>query len=150
MNKHLQLGVVLTLGLVLAPLSAGAAKLVSERGETEITAPSVAPEQRLRVINDKDPIPVTFEEQPPLVPHKIDEYEVNLAVNKCLDCHSKEQAEQKDSTPVSESHYQGSDGKQLSSLAPRRYFCTQCHVPQADVAPLVENLFQPAKVVTTK
>jgi cytochrome c-type protein NapB len=38
-------------------------------------------------------------------------------------------------------------------LSPRRYFCTQCHVPQADTKPLVGNSFvavedirqQPAK-----
>jgi cytochrome c-type protein NapB len=27
-------------------------------------------------------------------------------------------------------------------LRSRRYFCTQCHVPQTDVKPLVENRFQ--------
>jgi nitrate reductase (cytochrome), electron transfer subunit len=26
-------------------------------------------------------------------------------------------------------------------LSPRRYFCTQCHVPQADAKPLVGNTF---------
>ncbi|WP_175463882.1 nitrate reductase cytochrome c-type subunit, partial [Vibrio cholerae] len=27
-------------------------------------------------------------------------------------------------------------------VSPRRYFCLQCHVPQADAKPLVENDFE--------
>jgi len=27
-------------------------------------------------------------------------------------------------------------------MSPRRYFCTQCHVTQAEVKPLVENGFR--------
>ena len=37
------------------------------------------------------------------------------------------------------------DGKKLSQVSQRRYFCTQCHVPQAVVDPLVENRFQGRK-----
>jgi cytochrome c-type protein NapB len=29
----------------------------------------------------------------------------------------------------------------LADVSPRRYFCTECHVPQADVEPLVGNTF---------
>jgi cytochrome c-type protein NapB len=142
MKKHFPFGLALILGLGCAPLSTIAETVVSERGDVAITAPSVASEKQ-RVINDKEPIPVTFEEQPPLVPHKIDEYEVSLAVNKCLDCHSKEKAKEKEATEVSDSHYQSRDGQKLDALAARRYFCTQCHVPQVDTGPLVENVFQP-------
>jgi cytochrome c-type protein NapB len=38
-----------------------------------------------------------------------------------------------------------SDGNVLSNVAPRRYFCLQCHVPQTDAAPIVENTFTPSK-----
>ena len=37
------------------------------------------------------------------------------------------------------------DGKTLSDVSPRRYFCLQCHVTQADAAPLVENTFEPVE-----
>ena len=33
------------------------------------------------------------------------------------------------------------DNNVLADVSPRRYFCTQCHVPQADAKPLVGNSF---------
>ena len=33
------------------------------------------------------------------------------------------------------------DGQYLASVSPRRYFCTECHVPQQDVKPPVDNDF---------
>ena len=33
------------------------------------------------------------------------------------------------------------EGQMLADVSPRRYFCTACHVPQADTAPLVGNTF---------
>jgi cytochrome c-type protein NapB len=31
------------------------------------------------------------------------------------------------------------DGQMLADVSPRRYFRTACHVPHADVKPLVQN-----------
>ena len=149
MKEHLRFGMALTLGLAFGSIWAGADTVHSLRGEVGIPDPSLQSE-RARVINDKEPIARTFKEQPPLVPHKVDEYEVNLTVNKCLDCHSKEKAKEKDATAVSESHYQTREGKKLDTLASRRYFCTQCHVPQVDTEPLVENVFQSVVVTQQK
>ena len=33
------------------------------------------------------------------------------------------------------------DFQTLASVSPRRYFCTQCHVPQTDAEPPIENGF---------
>jgi cytochrome c-type protein NapB len=33
------------------------------------------------------------------------------------------------------------DGQFLASVSPRRFFCTQCHVPQHEVKPPVESDF---------
>ena len=33
------------------------------------------------------------------------------------------------------------DGQFLASVSPRRYFCTQCHVPQSMANPPVSNDF---------
>ncbi|EHC48208.1 Nitrate reductase cytochrome c550-type subunit, partial [Salmonella enterica subsp. enterica serovar Give str. S5-487] len=30
-------------------------------------------------------------------------------------------------------------------VAPRRYFCLQCHVPQSDTAPIIDNTFTPSQ-----
>ena len=37
------------------------------------------------------------------------------------------------------------DGVALDQVSRARWFCTQCHVPQEDTKPLVQNIFQPAK-----
>jgi cytochrome c-type protein NapB len=83
-----------------------------------------------------------FEEQPPLVSHTVDEYPVTLKSNGCMDCHSRENAKKEKASPVPRSHFQTADGKALSSLASRRHFCVQCHVPQVDARPLIANDFQ--------
>jgi cytochrome c-type protein NapB len=33
----------------------------------------------------------------------------------------------------------------LGDISPRRYFCMQCHVPQTDAKPLVDNVFTPVE-----
>ncbi len=80
--------------------------------------------------------------QPPTIPHKIDNYQVDRYANKCMTCHSRTRSPESQAPAVSITHYQDRDGNFLADLAPRRYFCEQCHVPQADAKPLVENTFQ--------
>ena len=48
-------------------------------------------------------------------------------------------------TKVSVTHFRTREGQELDNISPRRYFCTQCHVPQTDAKPLVENTFQRAR-----
>ncbi|MNF01829.1 Periplasmic nitrate reductase, electron transfer subunit precursor [compost metagenome] len=43
---------------------------------------------------------------------------------------------------ISITHYMDRDGQPLAAVAPRRYFCTQCHVVQKEVQPLVGNTFE--------
>jgi cytochrome c-type protein NapB len=43
---------------------------------------------------------------------------------------------------ISVTHFMTRDGQMLADVSPRRYFCTACHVPQAEVAPLVDNTFR--------
>jgi cytochrome c-type protein NapB len=79
--------------------------------------------------------------QPPTIPHKIDNYQVDLNVNACLGCHSRGRAPVTQAVAVSVSHYMDRDGNFLAEISPRRYFCEQCHVPQVDAKPLVGNAF---------
>jgi cytochrome c-type protein NapB len=79
--------------------------------------------------------------QPPTIPHKIDNYQVDLNVNACLGCHSRGRAAVTQAVAVSVSHYMDRDGNFLAEISPRRYFCEQCHVPQIDAKPLVANRF---------
>lgn len=92
---------------------------------------------------DQPPLPRDFVQQPPLIPHKIDGYTITKNFNKCLDCHAWSRAKESGATKISVSHFRDRQGVELSSVSPLRYFCSQCHVPQSDAAPLVGNTFQP-------
>lgn len=79
--------------------------------------------------------------QPPVIPHKIDGYQLDLKVNKCMACHARQRTGDSQAPMVSVTHYMDRDNNFLAELSPRRYFCTQCHVPQLDAKLLVENDF---------
>ena len=79
--------------------------------------------------------------QPPTIPHKIDNYQLDLNANKCMSCHSRKQTKESQAPMISVTHYQDRDGNFLATVSPRRYFCEQCHVVQTDANPLVENEF---------
>ena len=82
-----------------------------------------------------------YPRQPPTIPHKIDGYQVDLKVNRCLACHSRKRSEDSQATMVSVTHYMDREGNFLADVSPRRYFCEQCHVTQADTDPLLVNDF---------
>ena len=87
-------------------------------------------------------IEVTFEDQPPMIPHGIDQTRITLNENSCLSCHGKAYSKTEKATKPPKSHYMTRDGKKLKKVSTGRYFCTQCHVHQAYKAPLVENTFK--------
>lgn len=82
-----------------------------------------------------------YPEQPPLIPHKIDGYQIDTNFNQCLECHSRAATGVTQAPMVSITHFMNRDNQFLASVTPRRYFCTQCHVVQNEVRPLVENTF---------
>jgi cytochrome c-type protein NapB len=79
--------------------------------------------------------------QPPTIPHKIDGYQVDLNVNRCLACHSRKLSEDSQATMVSVTHYMDRQGNFLADVSPRRYFCEQCHVTQSEAPALLVNDF---------
>jgi len=117
-------------------------KVLSERGDVAIDQTSKV--DMFRPEKDKEIIPRNFQKQPPLIPHSVKGYNITQNFNKCMDCHSKERAEETGATKVAKSHYLDREDKKLSNISPRRYFCMQCHVPQFDAKPLVENTYKPA------
>jgi nitrate reductase (cytochrome), electron transfer subunit len=82
-----------------------------------------------------------YPEQPPIIPHSIEGYQLSVNTNRCLSCHRREATEGSGAPMISVTHYLTRDAQMLADVSPRRYFCTECHVPQADVAPLVPNTF---------
>jgi len=117
---------------------------VAELDQTE-NAPAVA-----KVLNTDIKSARSYPEQPPLIPHKIDGYQIHSKVNKCLDCHAREATEISQAPMASVTHFMNRDGQVLAEVSPRRFFCTQCHVTQHDARPLVGNTFQDSSSVITR
>lgn len=86
-------------------------------------------------------IDVNYEDQPPVIPHNIDKTRITLHENSCLGCHSKENQKITNAVRPPKSHYRTREGDKLRQISTGRYFCTQCHVPQAYTKPLVKNDF---------
>ena len=101
----------------------------------------------LKVQDDREPITRDYVQQPPLIPHHIKGYKINKKFNKCLTCHSWSNYKEAGATKISQTHFSDRDENVLSNIAPRRYFCTQCHVSQVNAPPLVENTFNPLKTI---
>ena len=80
--------------------------------------------------------------QPPTIPHKTDNYQVDRFANKCMTCHARTRVGETQATPISITHYQDRDGNFLADVSPRRYFCTQCHVVQMETGEAVKNRFR--------
>jgi cytochrome c-type protein NapB len=86
-----------------------------------------------------------YRQQPPLIPHSIDQYQIDLSANQCLACHDWSNAGDRGAPTLSMTHYLDRDGQQLDAVAGTRWFCNQCHVPQANTPPLVESTFVPSQ-----
>ncbi len=104
--------------------------------DVEATPPKISQVEN-RDIKRKRAYPM----QPPTIPHKIDGYQLDLNVNKCLSCHSRRQSEDSQAPMISVTHYMDREGNFLADVSPRRYFCEQCHVIQTDAKPLLANEF---------
>lgn len=85
-----------------------------------------------------------YRQQPPLIPHRIDGYQISPTNNACMNCHDWPGHVEAKAPKVSETHYVDRQGARLDKIAGTRYFCQQCHVPQADAKPLVNNVFKNA------
>ena len=135
-----------TAGMAMQVLSED---VVSLRGHANLDADSVTTEQKYYP-KDGEPIERDYVQQPPLIPHKIDGYKVNLKSNKCLSCHSWKNYKEANATKISQTHFEDRDANVLANISARRYFCTQCHVPQVGAKPLVDNTFQPITAISGK
>ncbi|MEZ8824799.1 nitrate reductase cytochrome c-type subunit [Vibrio amylolyticus] len=138
----LSVGLLLT-GVAQAELDnpGGIGGVESLRGVSELEA--TRPADDFKKFPREQALGSEFVYQPPLVPHSVRGYEVSLNANKCLACHSWKNAKEMGATKVSVTHYVNREDAVLADVSPRRYFCLQCHVPQAAANPLIENEFKP-------
>lgn len=128
------IGACLANGLLFAQ---DAARL---RGPEPFTREIAAPPIQSQVTNDVR-VRRNYPDQPPLIPHSVEGYEITLNANRCMTCHARKFTEQSQAPMISVTHYQDREGNTLGGLAPRRYNCVSCHVPQTTAVPPVENRF---------
>lgn len=137
----LSVGALLS-GNVLAEIEnpGGTGGLESLRGKTNLE--DTRPADDFKKYPREQVLESSYVYQPPLIPHNIRSYEVSLNANKCLSCHSWKNAKEMGATKISVTHYVNREDAVLADMSPRRYFCLQCHVPQANAKPLIKNDFE--------
>ena len=135
-----------TIILLVAAISAGTGTLAAQsfnsalRGPTPLNEEGAAPPMT-PTRNTSERETRNYPEQPPVIPHSIDGYQIDLNSNKCLSCHARARTAESQAPMVSITHFMDRDGQFLASVSPRRYFCTECHVPQNVTTPPVSNDF---------
>lgn len=142
-TRQFTLALIAALGLQTMLMPVAAAQDVKGLRGSDVSADEPAP-GNFKPLPDRAPIQRDYVQQPPLIPHKVEGYEVSKNFNRCMDCHSWSRYQETGATKVSLTHFKDRDGGELSNISPRRYFCMQCHVPQTDAPALVENRFRPA------
>ena len=130
---------------LLAPLTHAQDAPKPMRG-AEITAADQAPDAK-KYLGGKpggqEKVARTYRDQPPVIPHAVENFdEITLEENQCLTCHSEDTYKKKKAPKIGDSHFRDRDGKVLPTTSSLRHNCTQCHVPQVDAPPLVENDFK--------
>jgi cytochrome c-type protein NapB len=134
------------LALALALPAVAQSTLESLRGPVAI--PDTAPAQDIRKQNTSSGrFDRAYRQQPPLIPHRVDKYQIDLNANQCMRCHDWPFHVEEGATKISETHYFDRNGVALDQVSGTRWFCTQCHVPQADARPLVPSTFKSATEV---
>jgi len=146
MKRSTVMSIVMMLSFGLLANQAWAENVESLRGANPMDEPAKAP-QVMKWQNDREPITRDYMQQPPLIPHKTKGYRINIKSNKCLTCHSWSNYKEAGATKISQTHFSDRENNVLANIAPRRYFCTQCHVPQVNAKPLVENTFNPLQTI---
>ncbi len=106
-----------------------------------------------------------FQDAPPMIPHDVTDFlPITRENNACVSCHAPDIAHAMGATPIPPSHFldmrprhtcdgvkfkktvdntkNETDIKRLTHLNQARYNCSQCHAPQSQGNPSVENLFE--------
>ena len=138
-------GILLAAMPVATSVTAQEEGVFSLRGDNELA--EAAPLADVRRQNTSGKMARAYRQQPPMIPHRMDKYQINLKVNQCLRCHDWPYSNDEGATKVSETHYFNRNGAALDTVSGTRWFCTQCHVPQVQGRALVRNKFKNATEV---
>ncbi len=126
----------------LMPLIAGAADTQHFGLRADLPLAQTSPASGLKPVRkESGRQALNYVNQPPLIPHKVQGYQITPATNRCLQCHDVDNYLTTGAPRISPTHFIDRDGVVQAKVAPRRYLCLQCHVTQADVTPPVGNDF---------
>ncbi|OGW59433.1 MAG: hypothetical protein A2V83_05645 [Nitrospirae bacterium RBG_16_64_22] len=81
---------------------------------------------------------------PPQIPHDVTGLTITPDANACLGCHNPQVAPSVKAKAVPETHFRTDPydpATKRAELNGNRYYCPQCHAPQANVKPLVKSVF---------
>jgi len=116
------------------------AEIKSLRGDIPLDA-KPKPPAKARVMSQSGGYKRAWKTQPPLIPHKIDKERISLDENSCFRCHSPDTYKAEKAPMISKTHFKDPNNPSDKNLLRARWFCYQCHVPQVEAQPLVENVF---------
>jgi cytochrome c-type protein NapB len=143
LKKHASLWAMLQ-AVVLSLSVAGAVYAASDVDLSQSPEVSGTAEGQIKMPKQQERMALNYVNQPPMIPHNVDGYQISKNTNRCLQCHGVEHYRTTGAPRISPTHFMDANGKVLGEVAPRRYFCLQCHVPQSDAPPIVGNSFQAA------
>lgn len=133
--------------LTVIPTAISADSAVKSMRGVDVQAQDAAPEEKMQLgkrPGSQKMIARTYEQQPPVIPHATENFdEITLEENQCLSCHDVDQYKKKNAPKIGDSHFRNQQtGELMKQVSSARHNCVQCHVPQVDAPPLVENTFQ--------
>lgn len=145
----LLMGITATTAL---PLSAGDQIPADEMGLSKTSVFAVptpeAPTYPAAFPGTAELLPRAYPDAPPQIPHEVETLlPITRDNNACLQCHNRpdligQKIPESQPTPIPKSHYAELDpGQTTGEVSGARFVCSQCHVPQAEVKPLVANSF---------
>ena len=143
-NKTFYAMAIIASLMTVTTFSVKAETVNSLRGGVGIDEPNDPP--KVLQQNTSGRFSKAYRQQPPLIPHRIDRYQINLKVNQCMRCHDWPGNVEAGAPKISETHYRDRNGVALDHVARTRWSCNQCHVPQVNAPALVGNTFEPAKI----
>ncbi len=138
--KYLSLTIMAAVFAVATVTSAYGGEVVSLRGANEL-AKDAKMFEKTRIMSQQGGFKRSWKLQPPSIPHTIAKERINLEENTCMRCHSAEKFKEEKAVKIGDSHFIAADGSKSDKVNGRRYFCVQCHAPQNNIEPLVENIF---------
>ena len=144
MKKPVTLGLTALITVAIAGVLAQQASGVNTLRGAAVDAPVALDDLHGQVENRMQR---NCRQQPPLIPHKIDQYQVDIRTNQCLSCHDWTKAGERSAPTLSMTHYLDREGNELDQIAGTRYFCNQCHVPQVNAPALIGNDFEPSSSI---